>query len=371
LPSDIIPKVGRNLKVSPGSFLDVLLSDDQLLASFKLRTSWAFESLCDVHTIVKRIPQVRHTILSLRLSKLEHDPPYGKGRSPINRILESLATCPNLTTLEFGPGNSCRFNLDLISKSCLSLENLVIAGLKGLEGNLAKLANLRQLRFNLCFGFGNDDDRVLPFLFPLSSANSLTTWAIFVGTTLERYEGAVVYPNEILNTFVNLSSLQVDPLSRRACNFLAFSKNHIKTFKARVGFPEEIPWNDVPLLLSVPCLRTVEHLNFGLVMYDFELSEVDPIIRTITTNFKSVERTELKMGLDLKWCPWFASLRNLKELVWKIPYVRCRWLISGCSCDDWELTEEKATKGFLAAFQAFTPRPRVRIVFTYRQNELV
>jgi hypothetical protein len=170
-----------------------------------------------------------------------------------------------------------------------------------------------------------------------------------------------------LDVFVNLTSLDIDPLSHRVCDFIARSSPSLITFKARVNRAPQVSTAKLIDTLSSNSLSTVETMALHLEKYHLEdggLVALQPGIHVITTRMQDLQHLDLNMGLDLRWCPQFAQLSNLKELVWTVTYAMDAFRSASDQDppgDEWLAPDDEAEKAFSEAFAGFVETPLVRI----------
>jgi hypothetical protein len=159
-----------------------------------------------------------------------------------------------------------------------------------------------------------------------------------------------------LDTFVNLRSLHMTPLSPEICDFIIRSPVQLVMFTTKVDLEPEILTETLIRTLSAASLQTVENFHFMMDMYSL-MARQDPIVNAIT-GLRCIQRIKLEMGLDLKWCQRFASLADLKELVWIVRYADKAFRSS--------ITQ--AEVAFQEAFVHFEERPQMQIELVYSEE---
>ena len=345
------------------TFLKSLFSDTHLVQRLQKRTHWEFRNRENLLAVLECIPSFPQCALSVNLSAFLDDIlKYGNKRSSaLNLGIQDLAVCSYLTSLEVQVYCGI-LDLSLIPQSCPSLSNLVLLCETTdliLRGSLENLASLRRLELDLTPNIYAPSLR----LFPVNSANILTTLVIGVRPR----SGPDPYNINILDTFINLTSLHFEPLSSQICKFILRSSLNLTTFYATVDSALDVTNEMVVDILSSYSVRQVQNITLKIpTNSQQDLSGIQQIIHAITSKLLRVHRCELQMGLDLNWCYQFANLVYLKTFIYKIQYVDTAFrFLNGNIDSDYHGQGSPAEEAFQMAFAHFPEKPRIVIQEIY------
>jgi hypothetical protein len=348
------------------SFLKILFADNHLVETLQYKTHWTFRSLGSLSAVLECIPSFSQSTTSVKLYpfykkdfRRRHHGGGGMSQVAVSPepAFQQLAVCHRLTSLKFG----CfqlrgRLDLDVLSNSCPFLTTLAIQTdfTTVPSGTLARLSNVRQFRLHA------DYSPVLMPLFPTSSANLLEDLSII--TSLHR---ASQWPPSVINTFVNLTSLWIDPLTPEICEFLTHSRLNLIRFTTTVEKRYEISMESLSHALLAECLRKVETLRLTVGTIDkHAVTTLQPVVDVITTKLLSIRHCVLEMGLDLRWCTQFGSLHVLEQLVWVIVDDA----IHGFGPD--VFARSKVGEIVFSGFEEFVKKPRILLEVGYTKYYL-
>ena len=152
------------------------------------------------------------------------------------------------------------------------------------------------------------------FIMPLNSAMTLTHLQLdFFPNPTDPY-GATS-----LDVFVNLTVLNIDPLSSDICDAIIRADFRLTLFRAVVDEDLPLDSNMIVTMVSARSLTTVKKFIFKFDKYlSYNLTHFKSFVEAFTTNMVSIELLDLNMGLDLSWCPIFARLVKLREFYYKV-----------------------------------------------------
>lgn len=345
---------------SDEKFLQALFTDNHLVECLQRKTKWKFRNLPNFLVIMERVPSFQQCVTTVTLRTFWDDSVKNPlSPSSLDIAIQKLAACSRLTSLEIRSNNSL-LSLDLISRSCPSLNNIVICGaISNLRGTLENLSCVQRLHYELIHNMEHPPQ----FLFPLNSAKSLTALVI-------KTRCGSVHAHDInrLDAFVNLTSLHIEPLYPNICDFIVRSRLKLSTFKTKVDITE-VTMERVAGVLSSHSLQTVQNLSLNIEAdYEEDLDYLQPIIDIVTTKLLSIQECEFETGLDLHWCQQFSRLLNLKRLIWKIRFVDKAFRYIDNPDEDWLREETCAEMAFSAAFARFPEKPQIQIEPVYSEG---
>jgi hypothetical protein len=399
------------------AFLKVLLSDNHLVQSLARRSSWHFENLISLRSVMEFVPsffQNTTTIvllsdftrdeeredageeagighsggkLSLRgLSYFEESefrnvspsPMRINSPSPIEIIFSNLVRCHRLTSLHLSQFRE-PFDLELIVQFCPRLRELSFHSINQYRGTLRGLScvedfDVRELTSRV--GAANDH------IFPISSAKSLTRLSIVHQECMfDNDEPNPRWP-PFLKTFVNLTSLCISPFTNEICDFIVRSDLRLVDFRIQLVYDTEITASKVAEMFSAPSLRNVRHLRFTVDVRPVDRIYFRSYLQAIISNMSSLEELCIAMPLDLSWCELLGYLGSLKKLRLCVPDNDCRdsevLLFRTDDLDrptekdynkgDDKKSHELLTRAFDAAFQHFMTKPVIKAVVTVEDD---
>jgi F-box-like len=334
---DVIPArrtriPGESVENYEAGFLKLFLRDKLLVVSLERRRSWSFKNTACLRTVMDMVPSFCERAMRVELLfTSEYSNPWPSDHlwskdwepSSVNQALALLTECRRLISLRMHCGKDETIDLWHIIR-CQTIEYLSIYHPFNFINSLSSLQNLRQLVIDGC-GRPFTGRNILPF----ESAKNLTNLRILCSKgefCCDRDCAAGAF-----DTFVNLTTLFVKPLSDDMCDFLLRSNIQLTEFHTTVKrFDGHIDINKVINVLSAPSLRSLKLLRLVL---DYDEAWADNwewspfyevIAETITTKLDGIEYLVLGMGLDTLWFPKFARLLNLKSMVWAAPLVYWR-----------------------------------------------
>ena len=149
---------------------------------------------------------------------------------------------------------------------------------------------------------------------PLDSANTMTCLLIdFFPHPNDPY-GATS-----LDVFVNLTILNIQPLSPDICDSIIRAEFRLTIFRAAVTKEVQFGSERIVAMVSARSLTTVKKFTFKFDRdSSYHLVDFRFFIEALTNNIASLELLDLNMGLDLSWCPLFAQLGKLREFYYKV-----------------------------------------------------
>ena len=349
---------------SPNSdekFLQALFTDNHLVECLRRKTEWEFRNLPNFLVVMERVPSFQQCVTTVTLRAFCDDSVKNPlSPSSLDVAIQKLAACSRLTSLEILFNNSL-LSLDLISRSCPSLNNIFIRSFtSNLRGTLENLSCVQRLHYEL----SHNAEHPAQFLFPLNSAKSLTTLVI----QAQRRGSLDARDINRLDAFVNLTSLHIYPLYPDICDFIVRSRLKLSTFRTIVDITE-VTTETMAGVLSSHSLQTVQNLYLRIEA-DFEedLDYLQPIINIVTTKLLSIQKLEFETGLDLHWCQQFSRLLNLESLIWKIRFVDKAFRYIDNPDEDWLREETCAEMAFSAAFARFPEKPQIQIEPVYSED---
>jgi hypothetical protein len=329
LPLDEIDEIG-----SQGSRLrDVVdlfhdLTDDQhLVQCLAHRSMWTFSDSRMLKAVMQRIPLFRQTITDVifdNFYEVDREGSVGKWVF-IDRAIERLAGCVNLTTLEIDSRwtdvERAAVSLDVIVDSCPFLKTLKFLNAVGhnFRGTLKGMTSLESL--SVWETELMDPEVSLKCMFPLQSAISLTRLSL----AFENMPCVVVYPDEnpyaseYLNVFVNLSELSISHLSPLICSVISRAKFHLNAFEILVHNRPPVPLSSLLAIFSAPCLLQLQELRLRLQSNMLQFPSYLQILHSIACNLHSLRDLNIAMGFNTAWCGELARLVDLQFLNLIVP----------------------------------------------------
>jgi hypothetical protein len=292
------------------------------------------------------------------------------GASSIDNAIATLGVCRNLVSLEINHQIG-QLSLNLIPISCPGLKYLRIADAAQhrdlIRSNLDGLAALEELDIrdlNVYF-----DGNILP----MSSATTLTRLALLCPDGVFCPD----FPNsnwsESLNSFINLDSLSLSPLSRSMAECIISASFMLSDFRILLWFAGEEWWEDeeyddldwlisnLDKLMSSPSLSRLKELRLAIVFpevlddnWDWEFFGHEMIVGQIVRHQRTLEKLVLNADYGNSSMSLLAQLVNLRSLVWHLPHLNPRLL-------DASLLASK--KEFLrAAFEQTSTYPVIEVI---------
>ena len=236
-----------------------------------------------------------------------------------------------------------QLSLNLIPISCPGLKYLRIADAAQprdlIRSNLDGLAALEELDirdFNVYF-----DGNVLP----LSSATTLTRLTLLC-------PGGVFWPDfpnsnwsESLNSFINLESLSLSPLSRGMAECIISASFMLSDFRILLWLAMEEWWEftqyedldwlipNLDNLMSSQSLSRLKELRLAIVLpevlddnWSWEFIAHEIIVGPIVRHQRTLEKLVLNADYGNSSMALLAQLVNLRSLVWYVPHLNLRLL---------------------------------------------
>ncbi len=330
-------------------FLKVLFTDASLVSSLgRRKTDWKFESLEGLIAVIEGVPLFMQNARVIHLEMPDYDEIHRSDLEPssLDIAIEKLAACSHITTLSIRLADDV--NLDAIAASFPSLETLKCYETGRYYGSLQELNRLQILRVGT---WSNDvSTTLLPWL-PVNSAETLTELRLECGSV-----GNPVFNTNSLDTFINLKSLDIGPLCESICDFIIRARIRLDIFETSI-IRQHVPIDKFVDMLRAECLRDLK--EFGLTNFHDDTSDRPAtehywslILDAFTSMLPSVEEVQLGVPLNLRCCPYFARMVNLKILNWDgttNPYFGC-----GRGNDP----KAKVQKALDAAFANFIEKPQ-------------
>ena len=267
-------------------------------------TLGALRNLKTLKTNLPKLIESASLLCNLRLLDCDH--------SYLGRIGKALAKCPELIDLILRDRSPRGRELDLdeITNSCPSLLTLNLACRYShfdLRGTLDGLSTLQELKiFERRSNFKNKTS----FL-PLSSAISLTTLSISCGADCNLSQNH--QEGKVLDTFKNLKSLHVEPLSPEICRFITRAEITLSKFTCVVHTATPISDDEIVEMISARCISRVNY--FGLMVGYLSLPQSSrKFLQTIKSALRAPQFLHIAMNVDPSWCTELALFKDLQKI---------------------------------------------------------
>jgi hypothetical protein len=316
------------------------LQDKDWVRCLERRTKWRLRHTPLLSAILHRVPSFHRNATSIVFDFLDWFPSERMyPSSGIDTAIEILGGCRNLVSLEINH-SIFQFSLDVIPVSCPGLKYLRIAHLSGFPtidyfgSNLDGLAALEELDirdFYVTWGDGN--------ILPLSSAATLTRLTLLC-------QGFVFWPNfdrkEYLNSFINLKSLSLSPLSRKMAEWIISARFTLSDLRILLwdtgdddweereyGASEEMLWllSNFDILMSSTSLSRLKELRLAIIFPQrldriWNLDPLAPVVLgPIARHHPRLEKLVLNADYGDSCIALLAQLVQLRSLVWHWPQL--------------------------------------------------
>jgi hypothetical protein len=259
------------------------------------------------------------------------------GTSAIDTAIEALGCCRNLVSLEINHAIG-QFSLDLIPVSCPGLKYLRIAdpfwypNRDHFRGNLDGLATVKDLDIrDFCETWDGD-------ILPLSSAATLTRLTLLSQGILFWPEVTNFDRYECLNSFINLKSLSLSPLSREMAKSIISATFTLSDLRILlwdtadddgedIPYGEEMWWlmSNFDILMSSTSLSCLKEFRLAIIfpqlVYDvWSLEPIAPVVfGPIVRYHPHLEKLVLNADYGDSCFALLAQLVQLRSLVWHWP----------------------------------------------------
>ena len=310
------------------SFLETLLSDNQLRNTLQRRTEWFFENLFSFEATCEHVPDLLQNITHLTFHSCQFLVPdewIESDREMWEKPFFTLSQSVNLKNLSIIEIDS-PVSLTSIGAHLPQLESLEIKIRRddrgtplgeSYEGSLDDYKNLINLSY---FEDPSPDfsrfDPITSGLLPFASVHSLTFLSLRFGERGSNSDEIQKFPFCLdgLNQFVNLKNLQLEPLDATVCNILATIESfRLESFATAISKGHRSLNHDVvATLLSSSGLRKLREFDF-YVHTSFMHEGLLPLIgRTLP----ELEILKINIQLDVGWAGAFSRLRKLRYVEW-------------------------------------------------------
>jgi hypothetical protein len=303
--------------------LQALFSDANIVDSLgRRKTDWMFESIDGLIDVMDSVPLFAQNARTIYLEALDLDEDdLGLGIEPqsLDIAFDTLSACDHVTELTIRLGYT--IDLDLIAASFPSLEILNCFETNDYSGSLQELSCLQILRLD----GGDNYISNMTTMLPLRAAETLTELRLDCATV-----DNPIFDSEPLDAFINLKSLNIGPLCDSISDFIIRAKIRLDVFETSL-IQEYAPIDKFVNMLQAESLRDIK--EFGLTSRHDNTPSRSAIERywslvfdAFTSHLLSVEEVQLDAPLNLRCCPYFARMANLKILNWDgsiNPYFGC------------------------------------------------
>jgi hypothetical protein len=315
-------KDGRNVsnyvsEIYHFKFLKTLFNDAQLVQCLSRRKTWQFAHN-SMLAAVASVPSFRDNTTTAHVDyyQLVHyiDGEYSSSPGAyLSATIAFLCTYPRLTTLSIAGPSELGFTLDLttLATSCPSLKSLEL-DVDGI-GTLRSLSNLQSLEVAL-------DNVVGDGVIPVNSSDSITKLILKYWEPPFQCNNAVA--NGAFDSFVNLTSLFLHPLSNEICDFLIRANFSLKDFRttATKEYGEDVDMRKVVNMLSSPSLSKLETLRIAFEPRKQWRPFYPQIVEQITFHLGStLKELVIGMEMDTAWSSKFKRLVKLRRFLWYVP----------------------------------------------------
>jgi hypothetical protein len=194
-------------------------------------------------------------------------------------------------------------------------------------------------------------------LLPVQSAESLVSLSFDHWPPVRSPNGEAINIH-VLDEFLNLTSLEIHPISRVVSDWIHGANLRLVSFRTSILEGILLTSAQIEQTLTASCLQSVENFFLRSQRPDIDL---EPIVEAITTHL-SIRSLSLEMRLDLRWCHQFARLINLKKLTWKAKRHEFASADIGPRVSmhfGFTELETKARVAFAASFKEFVQKPGV------------
>jgi len=131
-----------------------------------------------------------------------------------------------------------------------------------------------------------------------------------------------IFQTSLLNPFVNLTTLRVDPLKDGICDFICKADFALKEFKTVLRYRSPISEIKVKKMFSASSFRTLQCLEFVLdigVGKKFDYSWCEGIVQDFPSIFPNLVNLKVNMTLDVSWAEYISRMGSLTEIYWSVP----------------------------------------------------
>ena len=339
-----------------GEFLRTLFKDRHLVKCLQRKTAWTFGNLNSLFAVIKNIPSFPQSARNIALAIVDNqDYRPSDGPSAVTTAIEKLAICQHVTSL------SIRWtmfvDLDAVVRSFPLVENIKLEEIIDCHGSLRRLTNVKELTIDNG-SISEDPSTFLSLVIPAESAKSLTSLNVITSPMKE----AATIPTVLLNQFVNLTRLCIQPLGNEMCDSITSANFQLQDFET--VFAEK--FISESKYLNIFAAQSLRHLKkLSLETYGLSKEQCRQIVVVITSNLHSLQHLEVDMALDCSLCRLFMSMVHLRYLQWRCSYslfdASDEPLPGGEPFQKSTNLTDKAKKSFELAFADFAQKPRLDI----------
>lgn len=300
----------RNCGIHALKFIDCFTKDEDLRSSMGRKQVWCFNNLSHLVAVGRNLPDFRVNIRNMTLDfQCETTMPLFN----VNRAVEFLSTCPNLSSLTLHNYRSFPISLDGIRNNCLSVKRLHIVTVGWTTGSLTMMHGLEEFHLSIRDMPVNQGSQ--EHILPIESRSTLLALNLeYTGLTSNNI---FCYSNALLH-FINLRSLTMNNVDNRffqlivQANFL-----NLEEFTLRVPYLGDL--SDESLfgdMFSASCLNKLR----SLVLFTGDGWSFDVYRRiffAVADHCSSLlEILKLGMGISTAWCRLFSQFPRLRSLFW-------------------------------------------------------
>jgi hypothetical protein len=339
-----------------GEFTRTLLKDRHLVKCLQRKTAWNFSNLNSLFAVIKNIPSFPQCARNIALAIVDHeDYRRSDGPSAVTTAIEKLAICQHVTSLSIRWTMSV--DLDAVVRSFPLLENIKLEEIIDCHGSLRRLTNVKKLTIDNR-SISEDPSTFLSLVIPAESTKSLTSLNVVTSATKD----PAIIPKILLNQFVNLTHLCIQPLGNEMCDSVTSASFQLQDFETEFAkkFISKFKYLDI---FAAQSLRHLKKLS--LETYGLSKEHCRQIVVVITSNLHSLQHLEVNMGLDCSLCRLFTSMVHLRYLKWRCSYSLFDSndgpLPGGDPFQKQTCRSDKVKRGFELAFADFAQKPRLDI----------
>ena len=333
-------------------FFKTFLKDQGLVQCLGKRSTWHFQNLATLCTIMELVPTFNTHTTSIKLFSKDD---WLTDR--LNIAITHLAGCTGLASLELiGLEDHLRVNLNLIVDSCPSICTIRLVLVDDICGTLAGLSNVMQLEVYESF--------TTVGILPTKSAKTLTRLSLIY---CSKFIAEELFSERHIDRFVHLKSLHVSPLSKGVYGFLIRTNIRFTDFGTVVRRRYSFSSSEIGSLLQAQSLRNLQQL---IVFFDRKedwQGYFPPILDNIASKLVLLQYLVLGMAMNPSWNTYFPRLKNLKDLAWYVPqddYADSFTTFDQHPADDFpnlSLLSMTAKKGLADVFQDFYEVPTINV----------
>ena len=369
-------KAVGNSDTEDAAFLNTLFKDPQIVHSLAKRKHWHIHDVLCLVEIMQAIPTFSENTVSITINQLERQTPQQINLQWLDGVIGHLESCQNIRTIELGP---CRAALKRsMAELWPALETFIIWVPFSGVGVIDAFTQLRRMEIKI----QKRATSRTSFLLPVESTATLTHLDIGFWPPGPNYVATS------LDGFVNLTTLNIKPLTIDICQFLLRFKGHLQTFSTKSSRSSPLSLIEIgQTFRKAQCLQTVQNFTFKFnmetddgsiyLLEENDLERFNSIIEAIT-NIPSIQILHLFMPIDGRWYRHFHHLTNLKHLKWvaneeELLNFSTQSLCLPIEARDYSSLrkEHLAIKIFSEAFAGFPRVPKIEFRFWehYRDEE--